>query len=427
MRYEGGKARELDRSQWANIDRLMYEFRAHGRGEYLFEEPIYFGQAFSTPPTLAYSTITDQVEGEAVIPNRVVPPKDYRRNADQYGLGTHSQGTNPPPILDPSFEVQGQYVPLMGSEAQRIPVTSEIVEASPFGDWPNEIRVVWDRDGYTAQNTWDTRQPGYVNSWVQTDEVRGRWSISGDKERDYGVGARGKYSAKFTVVDPGSTNWLIPIGWDTWFAYDTFPNYPDYPGAAHWCFITLVTEGEFVGTGEPPVMFGWNGTASVWSDTDCEFEAWEYCFWADETNSDWWDYSYMPQSYGSDVSLLYGDMYTDHASPSSSVARLGSDNKVTVPIVGGEWNDISFYLPRDRNQWQPMNYSVGGPGLIYETFRFRLNNAVAGQVVYLDNIYLWPDVKNIYVPMVTVGVAEWVQDEHGAYIGAKLWVKVGDV
>ena len=63
---------------------------------------------------------------------------------------------------------------------------------------------------------------------------------------------------------------------------------------------------------------------------------------------------------------------------------------------------------------------------MYEVFRFRINNGKPGQVARLDNVYVWPDIKNVYVPMVTVGVAEWVQDEQGAYIGAKLWIKVGD-
>ena len=30
------KGREVDRAQWADVERLLYEFQANGRGEYLF-------------------------------------------------------------------------------------------------------------------------------------------------------------------------------------------------------------------------------------------------------------------------------------------------------------------------------------------------------------------------------------------------------
>jgi hypothetical protein len=419
------KPRELDRKMWADIDRLMYKFQVKGRGEYFFEEPIFFGTAFTSPPVLSYSTITGGV-GDDVLPYRVVPPKGYAKDVDAYHLGEHSQGANFV-ITDPGFEVQGQFIPLMGDDAREIPITSDY--PSSTGDWPNLIAGVWSDNSYTPQNDWYTRKPVRQNSWIQTDEVRGRWTVTDDRSQSYGVGAPGDYSAKFTFVNGGSSPWLIPMGWQSGYSIPENLG-ADIPATAHWGFYSLRTFGYVEGgVASPPVMDGWGGSAAVWSDDDCELEVWTYNWWENELDThdpEWWDYAYMPLEYGGTEPLRASDIW--NTTDDSSVARLGNDVKVTVPVVGGRWNDLSFHLSRARNQWQPGGPELRrGPWYMQETFRFRINQGSSGQVVHLDNVFVWPDVRNIYAPMVTIGVAEWVQDEQGAYIGTKLWVKVGDV
>ena len=458
------KPRELDRKMWADIDRLMYEFQAKGRGEYLFEEPIFFGTAFSAPPVLSYSSVAENT-GEDVIPFNTTPPYNIRHDLDIYHLGNHSHGTNNT-ILDPGFEIQGQFIPLMGDEARLIPETStlpkayedyyeeidgEYVYVGPPGEeewwnnWPNVIFGVWVREGYTSQNFDGYRAPQYANNWVQTSDARGRWSVTDAMSHDYGVGARGKYSAEFTFVDGGSSNWMIPLDWMSFWPEELGA---DNPATAHWGFVSLEQwGGQNMLTGAPPLMPGWGGTAAVWSDDDCELEVWSYNWWYSWYEGDpepYWEYKPMPYSYDNSRPLVDSDLWDDYwndyydpphfreQSDTWSTARLGNDVKVKVPITGGQWNEVSFYLPRAKNQWHTPSLPPGhdlfvsGPGWMYEVFRFRINNGKPGQVARLDNVYVWPDIKNVYVPMVTVGVAEWVQDEQGAYIGAKLWIKVGD-
>ena len=42
------KAREVDSTQWADIQRVKYDVLMRGTGEYLLEEPVMFGRAFSS-------------------------------------------------------------------------------------------------------------------------------------------------------------------------------------------------------------------------------------------------------------------------------------------------------------------------------------------------------------------------------------------
>jgi hypothetical protein len=185
----------------------------------------------------------------------------------------------------------------------------------------------------------------------------------------------------------------------------------------------------------PPVVPGYEGTAAVWSDQDCELEVWYYSWWVEEGDegvAPKWEYEPMPKTDALDSEpLAWSDVYVDDSDP-TPICYMSSNVRVKVPVKGGSWNDLSYYLRRDRNQWQLPGHPIGseryvsGPGWQQETFRFRINNAVAGQTVHIDNVYVWPDIKNIYVPMVTIGVTEWVTDERGAFIGVKLWVKVGD-
>ena len=49
---------QLDRQTWAGLDKLQFESIIRGAGEYLVDDPpIYFGQAFDSPPFFTFSAV----------------------------------------------------------------------------------------------------------------------------------------------------------------------------------------------------------------------------------------------------------------------------------------------------------------------------------------------------------------------------------
>lgn len=53
------RRQELDREQWADLDRVHFSFIAEGFGE-AYAGPYLFGRAFDTPPLFTYSSVCDQ-------------------------------------------------------------------------------------------------------------------------------------------------------------------------------------------------------------------------------------------------------------------------------------------------------------------------------------------------------------------------------
>jgi hypothetical protein len=100
----------------------------------------------------------------------------------------------------------------------------------------------------------------------------------------------------------------------------------------------------------------------------------------------------------------------------------------TSQSSSGGWNRIGVELPYQGFRGWPNAYpcldAAGEPDEYYWTFRYRAKGT-PGTVVNFDNIYLDRQLRGADVPILTVGVDEWIKDEAGVYIGARLWIKMG--
>jgi len=381
------RAVRLDRNTWAEYDRATYDVGVRGVGEYL-SEPIYFGRAFSAQPTLTYSSVFGD-QGVGVVPNVIVEAKGGDETLDSNSLSNSSHGRNAI-IPDPSFEVQGQFVGRLGDTARRIPTVHDIGDEQVISDnW------VWSPDGG------DYREPEDANFWVQTAYTKDRWTLSDSKSNDFGFGREGKWSAKYVFSTSGSSNWLIPFEWAN--------DIPDNRKDDEWMYFSVrgyPTVSGYANAVPPPHLNGWNGTASVWSDDDCELEIYAY---------NWHDYG---KAGDPDKTL-----WDDHS------YRYMSEVTRTYPVSSNKWNKVDFDLPMANGRAWP-NFPVdvsaqyGSLGWMYWTFRARINGGSVGQIVHFDDFYAWPNLVG-GIPLITIGVAEWIIDDYDAYIGARVWYKVG--
>jgi len=66
MTTRGDQRTNIDRKSWPSFYELIAEATLSGRGEYLMDEPMYFGRAFARKPLMSYevtySTGTISVE-----------------------------------------------------------------------------------------------------------------------------------------------------------------------------------------------------------------------------------------------------------------------------------------------------------------------------------------------------------------------------
>lgn len=425
------RRQRLDRETWAQYDTLAYDMTMRGRGEALTEE-IYFGRAFSTPPTLTYSAVFDSV-GADIEPQAIVPPRGAGSiDVDTYGLGNHSMLINPI-IFDPGFEHQGQFISELGADARIIPDVHVFRETPP--EVYTELQHVthaWIDAGLPEGGYLDPGDGGYYrhadyndNNWVQTDEQKARWEVSSDKSHDLGIGAAGKYSAKYVFPSNGSSNWLIPTDWYNGIYYLEPPNasYDKYSWVTSVTSASKTSSRGLKGdarTPGPPYMKGWDGFAYIWSDQDCEFEAGAHLWWEgiDDPSLD----NGIDTVVAAD-DQMYGGSWD---SPNEAHFRIIDDITQTANIVGGQWNKVDIHLPHSGSKmnpnWPPLaEYSYDS----YWQLHYRINGGSTGQTVYLDNVYTWQIITNDVIPIMTIGVAEWITDEGGAYIGAKLWFKAG--
>ena len=94
------RRQELDREQWADLDRIVFEQTVIGEGQHLLEEPIYFGRAFDRPPFFTYSAVGN-IDSLTTEVKAISHPGIGIEEPDS--LNAHGW------INDPSFEVQGRY------------------------------------------------------------------------------------------------------------------------------------------------------------------------------------------------------------------------------------------------------------------------------------------------------------------------------
>lgn len=398
-----GKPRELDRKMWAGYDTLMYGVTISGSGEALTDE-IYFGTAFAQPPVLSYSTVftsegDDNWFNQAVVPNRGAENRDLDLN----DLPSHSLRINPI-ILDPSFEAQGHYYSAVGSGALVIPFVDR------YGGTYDQhfIHEEWNRLGVTG----DRHPSRDSNLWVQSTDRKEVWALSDSMRHDLGTGMRGNWSTKCTLGLSGESNWLIPVNCerDPYIFESTGTPYDLYG----WQTVEIFSPGhkDYATMGgsqsvPPPYQTGWEGMAHVWSDRSCELEVLATCF----------------HNGGGDIG--------EATIPDLPDYRVVEEGSASYLIEPNRWNDFAVDLPHLGNNailpnWPPRDDSNDRVATAYWRFQYRITGGTAGQVVHVDNMYMWHAMSNALTPIMTIGVAEWIVDEKGAYIGAKLWVKAGN-
>ena len=255
-----------------------------------------------------------------------------------------------------------------------------------------------------------------------------------------GVGEVGQASAQATIGANGYTNWLIPFDYDWW--WDTPIN--DAPN--QWRIIRSLPEfpnqnvsgsfgGGIYGAVAPAYIEGFNGFMYVKSDADVTVEV----------SATFSTEGYYPldnagdaarEGVGRGTAVFSDSVYQWYGSTGVSEAerlqrfsyRELEEVKFSQTSVAGGWNRVVVDLPYTGFRGWPDTYAclaaADEPDDYYWTFRYRAKGT-PGTVVNFDNIYLDRQHRGADIPILTVGVDEWILDEAGVYIGAKLWIKMG--
>lgn len=363
--------RELDRRTWSQIERLQHEVVMRGSGEYLMDEPIYFGRAYSTPPAFSYSAAArDAAVSGKVMPQIFVPPKEaVKHGVDGQGVSASSMTTNSW-VQDPGFEVQGQWIGEV--------TDAHVIPGVHYED--DDAQIIWKNYAFTS---YAPREPFYMNRWVQSNDSNARWIVSSDKPHDLGLGYAGKYSAKYTFGSDSSSNWLIPFQVTDWGHKPIWGGYDMYMwwSVNTWPTFDLSYAKDGIIYSEPPPYFaGWDGFCYVWSDSDCELET--YCYEWDESDSP------------------FEDEYPEWDPTLETGIRVRNIDNQKFQLVANSWNRVEYYFPMTNSKsfsypYQP--WTVPGdatdynPGECFWTWRYRINNGSPGQVVYFDNAYVLLD------------------------------------
>jgi hypothetical protein len=272
-----------------------------------------------------------------------------------------------------------------------------------------------------------------AHRWLQTDDNNDRWSVDLTDFHNLGVGEAGQASAQATIGANGYTNWLIPFDASWWI--DT----PMNDAVNQWRIIRSVPElpnetvGLPLGSGiygsvPPAYLGGFEGFMYVKSDDDVTVEV--------SATLSVEDYVVFPDPPGGDrgTRVFSSDKYQKFGVfdpldadrwPYREIAEV--EFSQLVPS-GSNWGRVEMELPYQGFRGWPNGFDClfdnDDPEDFYWTFRFRAKGT-PGTVVNFDNIYLDRQLRGADVPILTVGVDEWIVDEAGVYIGAKLWIKMG--
>jgi hypothetical protein len=359
---------------------------------------------------------------------------------DQYGMGNDSQSTNGM-IQDPGFESQAKYHVLDTTAATTIPTVSTVVNQQynyyPAFDQTTlwfPIREMLQDTAYV--NDWapkyyqDDFEPVGAHRWLQTDDSVDRWSVDLTDFHNLGVGEVGQASAQATIGANGYTNWLIPFDVDYWI--DNAIN----DAVNQWRIIRSVPEmpndtmSQAYGAGvygsvPPAYIEGFEGFMYVKSDDDVTVEVSATL----SVEGYYETFSNDPRERGTKVfpDTAY-QHYGGQGDPDSYSYREIAEVEFSQLSASGGWNRVAVELPYTGFRGWPNAYSCldeeNEPDDYYWTFRYRAKGT-PGTVVSFDNIYLDRQYRGADVPILTVGVDEWILDEAGVYIGAKLWIKMG--
>jgi len=420
----------IERDQWANLDKYQKDIRLTGRGE--GRKTIMFGRGFTSPPTFNYSAVFDTEEAE-IMPWYVVPPRGSDKTGpDYYGYGNDSQGGYGL-IQDPGFENQGKWkFRSTSSPWSQIWSTRDMFAgggaSSPIKVWASAnppADTIWSLERWVPHSfAWTTG-----NRWVQTEDTRNRWSVTDEEHHDLGVGTKGSFCAKATIGPNGYTNWLIPyqeyFGWiETLYSpgnewrtvVSAFEGLPDNVNASFGA-------GIYAKEVPPPYISGWYGMLHTKSTSDHEVEV--HAVYANEGSDN------PVGTPSTEFGFTFADYFDPYQSQYESTIPYYevADIEFKASVQSGDWRRTDYDLPYHGSlSWPEALDCLNRKGLPtnpWWTFKYRINGT-PGDVVYLDNVFITRRMRNSEIPIMTIGVAEWVLDDAGAYIGADLWFKVGE-
>lgn len=280
------------------------------------------------------------------------------------------------------------------------------------GEWESTYNLTYDFVGYQLIRLANLTPPwpGNSNNWVQTGAatVDPRWVISDEQAYPNEPGYQGRWSAMYEFDSEPDSNWLIPFkpdanpfwaeeGWtdeqvesNIWTAsYDG--------GESNFAFPV----GGFRPIGLNPPQAKTTFALHVFSDGPCTLEF---------LRRDW-----IPE--GPEPTFVL-DLMT-----------VSQD----FPVVADAWSEVRFVTFTDPRIWPNHPDEIGhqdddiafGYETIFQSFKLRVRGGSPGQKVWVDNCWIWPDLTTASMPHLTVGVAEWVRDDKGMYVGAHLWFKLG--
>lgn len=357
----------LDRDTWADLVKAPHSLLARGVGEHLMVEPLFFGEAFEEPPLMTYSVIEERAaDFPTIVAHNVAKPTAKVRAATPYFGTEATQGEYNNRIADGSFEIAGRH----GAEGN---VPSILT--------PNDLASYTD-----FQYLPGAAADAHYTFWMQTNDAGAKWKIV------KGKATQGDYSATVTLDNPVS-RWLYPID-----------------------FYEYVNNGSIFGQSYPYTedgLYGWeveewgreipwvnpnNGTntirAKVFATAACSLE---YTGYVAGHNA--WAY----EKFGYGPTLPWHDLVPVY-------------NNGSVPVDAGRWNDISWTFP--------IPYLEAGTDNLIVKQSMRVAGT-PGTQIWIDDVYVDSNLHTTHDLVFTVGVAEWVQDEQGFYVGAKLWIKSG--
>lgn len=386
---------DVDRRTWADLERAGFDVQVKGYGEYLTVNPIMFGQAFEAPPFFTFSvtgTMAGGGEVKAIGWPTDFEPKVYTPMGDWTGIGSQLQreGWLPDGSFEHQAEVWGDpYIPSIGEWD----ISYDIFDSQG-----------WQKIGVASYD--ELPFAGTSNWWIQIGPPANtgpRWECSDEQAYPNEPGYKGRWSAMYEFDAEPISPWLVPVNvaafnpvWSEDFWTDEMTETNIYT-MTHDCNYenSVYPDGGYMPIAMNPPLNKTTFTAHVYSDGPCEFEFYR-------RDWGWWG--------GED--------------PTYSL-DLGLDGLV-IAIAPNVWSEARFVSPINPAQWPNYPLIIADQDeLFFRTIKLRVKGGSPGQKVYIDNCWLWPDLTTRGAPLLTIGVAEWIRDDRGMYLGAHLWFKTG--
>lgn len=413
---------EIDRGTWAEYDKLNLFTTLEGSGE--ATTVVYFGQAFESPPYFTYSAAAKDTDvAFPEVTGSVFLHRDLAGAGPTNFSGSdvvHDHRSQASWLSDPSFELQGAwgdtYIPTWYEDD---------LTATTRTGWAG-FQKISEEQAYKGPLS--SYGNDFANSWVQEGGRSNRWALSSEEYFGDASDARyqGFWSAKYTF-DGDTTRWLVPFSsGDGAFGYPHAWGHTDTEVSPHnwniheYDLVSYVLPqsrsfaslpyGSWAGPVGNPRINAYRHIVHAKSDAalTCEMQV------------NW---------INTDVTV--GSEFEDKLVDDRYRIALMDTETTTVDLIPGQWTECVFDWSPPRWMWEPVvpwrgevqpNEVAGGNNTVL--FRFRFTGGSPNDVVYADEIYVHPVIETLpALPLLTVGVASWLRDDNGFYVGANLWLK----